>query len=159
MKKSFLLNVILIFIIMSNVYCSNPNKVYRDTVVIIIDSATKKNNSFDFVLLFFNGNRKTEIFRVKNQDYSIELNFKNDYTDNINKFSLYFLEDLPTGQNKAIFFNRRDKAFYITDWYDDGGGEFLLFWLVDFMKLKVKVVSVNLNKCGNIREITLHKLY
>ena len=112
MVKRIVFTLIILFSKILVSYCGTLYLHNNDSIFIISDNIDKNANSFDLVLVYKKEGKEREIFRTRNQDYSIELTYKNDFVDQNNDFSLFFLEDLPTGQNKAIFFDKKKSVFY-----------------------------------------------
>lgn len=127
---------------------NNKATVKPDTAYVTVDSVTinKSENTFEFILVFESENLRYEIYREKNQDYSVEFKYASSYkNDNLN-FEQFNIADLPTGRSKDVIRDKQSNMFYLTDWYDDhASGDSLVKSTVNFKTHSVKAKSLDIS--------------
>lgn len=126
---------------------SSPTEIKienQDTVCIIVDSSSIKDNVYEYVLIIKTENHTYEIYREKSIDNSIEFEYSGSYQTSKLSLDLFNITDLPTGQTKAIIHDKSLNIFYLTSWYDSKAlGDSLIKSTVDFKKLNAQVKSLN----------------
>ncbi|MCK9403717.1 MAG: hypothetical protein M0Q26_10000 [Chitinophagaceae bacterium] len=128
---------------------------HADSNYIMIDSQRISKDTYDYVLIYYNGSQKREVYRLRNQDYSVE--FKKKYAYIPTDYICYEVADLPTGLTWDILFDNKSKSFFITEHYDvHAVGDTLDRATVNFDKRIASVVS---GDKGNRYSIKLNKLW
>jgi hypothetical protein len=121
---------------------SDMANVYSDTSFLKIDSLVKSPNIIEYRLIFSYRNKKNEIYKIENQDHSIE--FKKKYLNKSLGYVCYEINDLPTGLVWNILYDIKNKSFYKTEEYDKQAiGDTLDRQSIDFKKRKAIVISAS----------------
>lgn len=100
-------------------------------------------------------NQLFEIYRKTIQDYASEFNYRYTYSDTVNSYIIFSIENLPVGNAMDIIFNNKDKVFYISNWYN----AMLLNGSIDFKTGKAKGLIIESPKCGDVENIKLTKIW
>lgn len=119
----------------------------EDSSYVSVDSVLRQAGVFDYVLLFHSDDKINEIYRVENQDNSIELKKKYSVNNKKQKYICFEVADLPTGITWNILYNQKSSSFFITDKYDmEALGDTLDRNSVNFTSKTATIVSdVNKN--------------
>lgn len=121
---------------------SDVANVFNDTCFVIIDSVLKSPNIIEYRLIFSCQNKKNEIYKIENQDHSIE--FKKKYLNKSLGYVCYEINDLPTGLVWNILYDIKNKSFYKTEEYDKQAiGDSIDRQSIDFKKRKAIVISAS----------------
>ena len=138
----------------------NPIDRRNDSAYVIIDRTTidKQENTFDLVLVFKTDTNRYEIYREKNQDYSVEFKQVSSYNRGDLYYELFNIADLPTGRSKDVIRDKHSNTFYLTDWYDNQAvGDTLIKSSINFTNYRIKVKSMLPNSSDY--EIQLKKIW
>lgn len=126
-----------------------------DSDFVKIDSAKIGSNTLEYRLLFHSKNKTAEVYRIKNQDHSIEF-YKSYYYVPLDYVS-YQINDLPTGLIWNIFYKKSSNEFYITDKYDTNViGDTIDRKSVNFSKNNVILIST---KSSRNYKINFKRIY
>ncbi|PTR01143.1 hypothetical protein C8P68_101376 [Mucilaginibacter yixingensis] len=113
-----------------------------DPSFVTIDSAEVKANTIEYLLIFHSAGKTSEIYRVRNQDHSVE--FAKNYMYAPLNYVNYQVSDLPTGLVWNIFYSKTSNAFYVTDKYDvHAAGDTIDRKSVSFSRNVATVVSMD----------------
>lgn len=122
---------------------------------ITIDSQRISSDTYDYRLLYYTNGKQQEVYRLKNQDYSVEL--KRKYVYSPLSYVCFEVSDLPTGLTWDILYESKSKFFFITDHYDiHAVGDTLDRTTVNFNNKVATIVSGN---NGQRYSIKLNKLW
>jgi hypothetical protein len=119
---------------------------------ISIDSVQIDTITFDYIFLFHSKNKLYEFYKIRNQDYSIEVKKKYNYKNKFQNHECYEIADLPTGLTWNILFDKEKHRIYLTDKYDNEAlGDTIDRTKVDFKNKTAIIVSENNKKTYKIK--------
>lgn len=91
----------------------------RSDSLVVLDSTVAHQGVFDYVLSLHLKDTIVPVYRVQNQDNSVEMVKKYSAKSSSQyAYDCFEVADLPTGLTWNILYNKKDTAFYITDKYD-----------------------------------------
>jgi hypothetical protein len=126
------------------------DKIEKQYIYIAIDSERISLDTYDYILLYIEHGKRKEVYRLRNQDYSIV--FKKNYEYQPLNYICYEVSDLPTGSTWEILYDRKSKSFFITDHFDlQAIGDTLDRTSVNFKEKYATVVSTCNKKTYNIK--------